>query len=201
MKASAIISETDPMPTLFDFHHATPCADIVLAYILRWACPQHRHDHHALHRLGEDMVRAILDATVDDESMKKRRQPECFATVLSTCWYEHNGVSGGYVELTVDSPAYPQSYRGPLHNCQYIYVILKHDADTQWRKKSGARGWRGWDVSIAYFGFCDGGDDFPVTASSHGLFLEKNVRAVFRKHPPTGDAAIDAYRNYLLRGC
>ncbi|MGR3985236.1 MAG: hypothetical protein OD817_08345, partial [Gammaproteobacteria bacterium] len=120
------------MPDLFDFCQITPHADIVLNYILQWACPRHSRNHHALNQLGAGMLRAILDATVDDERMKKLPQPEYFATVVSSCRYLSHS-AGGEVQLTVQSPVYSQFYRGSLHDCDNIYMILEHDVNAQYR--------------------------------------------------------------------
>ena len=55
------------VPNLYSFATKELAQDATLAYILAWAKPGYRESHPRLHRLGTDMLRALL-ATRNDEA-------------------------------------------------------------------------------------------------------------------------------------
>ena len=76
------------VPNLYSFATKELAQDATLAYILAWAKPVYRESHPRLHRLGTDMLRALLATKERRGQRSDRHISRCQNTELTAlmCW-------------------------------------------------------------------------------------------------------------------
>ena len=170
------------LPNLYSFATKELAQDATLAYILAWAKPAYREFHPRLHRLGTDMLRALL-ATRNGEtnlptvtSLDVKTQVDRIDVLALINLEDEDGLV-----LLVEDKVGIHEHSNQIE--RYIETAEKKYPDRKivpvYMKTMNASRW-----------------DLP-TKEKCGRFLRRDLLDVLGQFPDTGDTIVDNFRAHL----
>ena len=168
------------IPNLYDFATSELSQDATLAYILSWAKPEYRKQYPSLNRLGEQLLRSLIErAAKDNEELENITAIEQLEVGVQRdrmdVWAEINKRIFLIVEDKTDTHEHSDQM------CRYVKVVRgygKHWIPAPVFVKTG-------NVSKAFL------------PTRYGIFLRDNLLHTLESIPATGNTIIEEFRRHL----
>ena len=168
------------VPNLYDFATSELSQDATLAYILSWAKPEYRKQYPSLNRLGERLLRSLIEcAAKDNEELENITAIEQLEVGVQRdrmdVWAEINEQIFLIVEDKTDTNERPDQMR---NHVDVVRGYGKHWIPAPVFVKTG-------NASKA------------LLSSEYGIFLRKNLLQILESIPATGNTIIEEFRRHL----
>ena len=170
------------VPNLYSFATKELAQDATLAYVLAWAKPAYRESHRHLHRLGTDMLRALLASKLGEAnvptvtSIDVEAQSDRVDVLARINDEKENGLvllvedKLGTDERSNQIKRYSETAKKKYPNREIVSVYVKT-----------------WNVSRQYL----------PSKKKCGRFLRRDLLDVLDRFPDTGDTIVDNFRGHL----